>query len=378
MLSLIAANLLRAPARGLLAVASFAAASALFVLLAGIASAFGTGIPGEPYLHVGTARSYNVGFLPPTAVQTLRGTPGVELLTPLYKLPAYYQRPSNPFIVAAVSPEDYLAMFDLGLSAAARACFLETRNGAIATPALAARFDWQADDQVPLVSPHDLTRAGDNHWPFVFCGTFAPPKQAAFAFHAHFDYVDEYHIAPVRKYGQFIVKVARPAVLRDTAQAIDALFEGERHATESVPLDEQQRRHARLLADGFGGKVAVTLGAVVFALAVSILCAASQSVRQRRAEFAVLYTLGFGAGATLALAAGEFAALAFAGAALGIAPVLLFEDAVVEALLATVGRFEVSVATAAAGVGLATLLGGLAGAMPAGVFLRRPVAALLR
>ena len=241
MLHLIAANLMRAPARCLLAIASFAAAAALFVLLMGIARAFATGIPGEPYLHVSTARSYNVGFLPPSAVETLRQTPGVEVLTPLYNLPLYYQQPSNLFIAVAVSPEDYLAMFDLGLSAAAKSCFLETRNGAIATPSLAARYNWQAGDQVPLISPHDLTRTGDNHWPFVFCGTFEPLKEVAFAFHANFDYVDEYHIAPVRKYGQFIVEVAHPAVLRQTALAIDALFESERHATESIPLDAQQR-----------------------------------------------------------------------------------------------------------------------------------------
>lgn len=378
MLHLIAANLLRAPVRCLLAVTSFAAASALFVLLTGIASAFASGIPGEPYLHVSEARSYNAGFLPPSAVEALRQTPSVETLTPLYHLPLYYQQPANLFIAVAVSPEDYLAMFDLGLSATAKACFLETRNGAIAAPALAARFNWRPGDQVPLISPHDLTRAGDNHWPFVFCGTFAPPKEFAYTFHAHFDYVDEYHIAPVRKYGQFIVKVARPARLRQTALAIDALFEGERYATESVPLDEQQRRHARLLADGFGDKAALTLAAVVFALTVSTLCAASQSVRQRRAEFAVLRTVGFGAAAMLMLATGEFAALALAGAVLGIAPVLLFEDAAVEALTATVGRFEVSAATAALGVGLATLLGGLAGAVPAFAFLRRTVADLQR
>lgn len=378
MLHLIAANLLRAPVRCLLAVTSFAAASALFVLLTGIASAFASGITGEPYLHVGKARSYNAGFLPPAAVETLRQTQGVETLTPLYHLPLYYQQPANLFIAVAVSPEGYLAMFDLGLSATAKACFLETRNGAIATQELAARFNWQAGDQVPLISPHDLTRAGDNHWPFVFCGTFAPPKEFAYTFHAHFDYVDEYHIAPVRKYGQFIVKVTRPARLRQTALAIDALFEGERYATESVPLDEQQRRHARLLADGFGDKVALTLAAVVFALAVSTLCAASQSVRQRSAEFAVLRTLGFGASAIVMIATGEFAALALAGAALGTVPVFLFEDAVVEALIATVGRFEVSATTAALGVGLATLLGGLAGAVPAFAFLRRTVADLQR
>ena len=378
MLHLIAANLMRAPARCLLAIASFAAAAALFVLLMGIARAFATGIPGEPYLHVSTARSYNVGFLPPSAVETLRQTPGVEVLTPLYNLPLYYQQPSNLFIAVAVSPGDYLAMFDLGLSAAAKSCFLETRNGAIATPALAARYNWQAGDQVPLTSPHDLTRTGDNHWPFVFCGTFAPLKEVAFAFHANFDYVDEYHIAPVRKYSQFVVKVAHPAVLRQTALAIDALFENERHATESIPLDAQQRGHARLLADGFGGKVTLTLAAVVFALVVSTLCAASQAVRQRRAEFAVLRTLGFGTGATLVLAAGEFAALAFSGAALGIAPVLLFEDAVVEALIATVGRFEVSVATAALGLSSATLLGTLAGAIPVVAFLRQTPADLQR
>lgn len=368
MLHVIAANLVRAPVRCLLAVTSFAAAAALYVLLTGIASAFAGGIPGEPYLHVGTARSYNAGFLPPSAVEALRNTPGVESSTPLYNLPVYYQQPSNLFTVVAVSPADYLAMFDLGLSAAAEAC----------TPELAARFDWRAGDQVPLVSPHDLTQAGDNHWPFVFCGTFAPPQEVAFAFHAHFDYVDEYHIAPVRKYGQFIARVARPAALRETALAIDGLFAGERHATKSIPLDEHQRRHARLLAHGFGDKAALTLGAVVFALAVSTLCAASQSVRQRRTEFAVLRTLGFGASATLALAAGESAALAFAGATLGIAPVLLFDDAVVATLIATVGRFEVSVATAATGVGFATLLGALAGTMPAAFFLWRPVADLLR
>lgn len=80
----------------------------------------------------------------------------------------------------------------------------------------------------------------------------------------------------------------------------------------------------------------------------------------------------------LMLAGGEFAALAFAGAVLGIAPAFLFEDMLVEALIATVGRFEVSAAMAAAALGLATLLGGLAGALPAFAFLRRTVADLQR
>lgn len=377
MLHLIACYLLRAPLRSLLAIVSFAAAFALFVLLIGIATAFSTGIAGEPFLHVSKARNYNVDFMPPTAVADVAATPGVESLTPLYNLPVYYGEPTGYFIAVGVSPAEFLAMFDVRLSEPARRCFLERRTGALATAELAARFGWEAGSQIPLISSHDLTRQGDKNWPFELCGLFSPPPEMPVKFLANFDFVDQYHIAPVRKYGQFIVKVADPAAIGKTAAAIDALFEHERYATASIPLDQYQRRRARLLGDDFARTVTLTLGAVFFALTLSTICATGQSVRERTAQFGVLRTVGFKASSTLMLVALETCLLAVAGAAAGMAAVFAFEGRIAAAMQETVGRFEISPAAAVLGLALAALLGMIAAAASTLRILRRPVAALL-
>lgn len=364
--------------RCLLVVVSFMSAFALFVVLIGISEAFKIGIAGEPFLYVATARRYNVDFLPQSAVDMMRESPGVESLTPVYNLPVYYRQPQNKFIAVGLSIEDFLTMFDIRLSDDAKQCLIDTRTGAIAATKLADQFDWQVGDQVPLISSHDLTRLADNNWPFRLCGTFFPPKQVKFEFITNFEFVDEYHIAPVRKFARFIVKVDDPTFIHGTALAIDGLFANERHATESIPLDEYQRRRARLRGENLASTVTLTLGAAFFVLILSMVCATSQSVRERKREFGVLRTAGFSVWFTLAMVSLEASSLALAGATLGIVPVVVFEQWIVAALLETVGRFAISPAVAMAGFGLALLVGFLAGAVSTIHHLWTPTAVLLR
>jgi putative ABC transport system permease protein len=178
---------------------------------------------------------------------------------------------------------------------------------------------------------------------------------------------------------QFNVEVDDPAALEAVAAAIDAAFASDQFPTTTRPESAFVARAARdvLAIVGFASVVGWASLAAVFGLVANAIALA---VRDRVRDHSILQVLGF-SGLHLAWTVVlEAAMLGLAGGAIGAAASHLALRAA--ALNFTMEGVSIEVAAdpavTLAGVGLATLLGALAGAVPAWTASRRQIAQGLR
>lgn len=178
---------------------------------------------------------------------------------------------------------------------------------------------------------------------------------------------------------QFNVEVDDPAALESVAAAIDAAFASDQFPTTTRPESAFVARAARdvLAIVGFASVVGWASLAAVFALVANAIALA---VRDRIRDHSILQVLGF-TGMHLAWTVVlEAAMLGLAGGSLGAAASHLALRAA--ALNFTMEGVSIEVtadpSVTLAGVGLATLLGAAAGALPAWSASRRQIAQGLR
>lgn len=178
---------------------------------------------------------------------------------------------------------------------------------------------------------------------------------------------------------QFNVEVDDPAALEGVAAAIDAAFASDQFPTTTRPESAFVARAARdvLAIVGFASVVGWASLAAVFGLVANAIALA---VRDRVRDHSILQVLGF-SGLHLAWTVVlEAAMLGLAGGAIGAAAShLALRTAALNFTMEGVS-IEVTAdpVVTLAGVGLATLLGALAGAVPAWTASRRQIAQGLR
>jgi putative ABC transport system permease protein len=178
---------------------------------------------------------------------------------------------------------------------------------------------------------------------------------------------------------QFDVEVSDPARLEQVAAAIDERFARDQNPTTTRPESAFVARAARdvVVIVEFASVVGWASLAAVFALIANAIALA---VRDRVRDHAVLQTLGFTGGvlawtvlleaAMLGLAGGGLGALA-AHAAIQLAGINFTMEGVSIEVIARPG-------VTAAGIGLAALLGAVAGVVPAWSAARREIVEGLR
>ena len=178
---------------------------------------------------------------------------------------------------------------------------------------------------------------------------------------------------------QFNVVVDSSERLEPVAAAIDALFEHETHPTSTRPERAFVARAARDIVAmvGFASLLGWASLAAVFGLVANAMVLAMQD---RVRDHAVMRTLGITGGTLAMLAAIEGLLLGLVGGALG---------AGLAAIVLVAGRFSISVegsnlelatdlGIAATGIGLAVIVGVLAGLVPGLQSARREIVASLR
>ncbi len=178
---------------------------------------------------------------------------------------------------------------------------------------------------------------------------------------------------------QFNVVVDSSERLEQVAAAIDALFEHETHPTSTRPERAFVARAARDIVAmvGFASLLGWASLAAVFGLVANAMVLAMQD---RVRDHAVMQTLGFTRGLLAILAACEGLLLGLLGGTLG---------AGLAAIVLLAGRFSIAVegsnlelatdlGIAAVGIGLAVLVGVLAGLVPGLQSARREIVASLR
>ena len=370
------ANVGRALTGNLLALVALMSGTVLFVLLQSISSAYSHGLKRDPLLSISLQRLHNVSLVPKSQFHRIGDVAGVAAFTPVYNLAVYFQEPSQRILIGAVAPRDYLDVFNLALEDPARSCFVENPLGMIATADIAARFGMQPGRRIPFVAMHMRT-SNDLNWSFEFCGTFDVPEGGTHAALARFDHVTRADMFPGQGAAGFVVRVKEAFDPLDVARRVDALFELETYATETVPHNQAERQAQASFVD-WAHVTTFVVAASLFAVLLLTACVTSHALRERTPDFALLDALGFTKPAIVGLVLMETCSVTVAGASLGAMSALALEPVLLEMLRGLVGRFEVDAYTAVLGVAAGGAIGVLAATGPIVRTLRLSTAETLR
>jgi len=348
-------------------------------------------------LHAGNAgrlvTRHNVSLvftLPLTYKQRIAAFPGVENTVIECWFGGVYRDPKNFFANFAVEPEPFLQVFpEIMLPPEQKERWLNDTRGAIVGRKLAQRFGWKVGDVIPLESTIPPYRIG-HPFEFVIDGIYDTDERkypGTDLNSLYFNYKYLYEATKDRSggyigIGWLTVKIANPEDAGKISKAIDAEFENSDKPTKT---ETEQAFLAGFVA--MAGNLALLLNGIGLAVAFTILLVTANTmsiaIRERRQEIAVLKTLGFSSALVLTLILTEALLIGAIGGLIGLGLSALLMKWLPNApmigdVVATYPNFGLSAATSAFGMGVALLLGLLAGFFPAMSGYRSRIAEALR
>jgi len=318
--------------------------------------------------------------MPYAYVSRIRAIPGVVAAnSQIWYGGAYEEAGHVTFPSFAIEPEHVAAVWpDYGIDPAALDRFRRFRDGAIVGRQTMQKYGWRIGQQVALTS---------TVWPvtlsFRIVGEI--PNERA----PHFWMQREYLAQALQAQGRALdivgvvwVRVGDPTVVGAVMERAVAMF-------RNSPAETAAETEKSFFANFFGSLQAfVKIILVVTALvALCVLCiaanTASMAVRERSREIAVLRAIGFGRGLIFGTLVAESTILATVAGGTGALLTYAF-SAMVRAVsggwnreLGPLAGFLVTPDIVASGIGLAVVVGLVAGIAPAWGAARRPVAATL-
>ena len=324
--------------------------------------------------------------LPLNYKQKVEAVPGVKEVVMNWWFGGIYRDPKNFFANMATEPQAFLEVYpEIMLPADQKEKWLHDRRGAIVGRKLAQRFDWKVGDQFELESTIPPYRVG-HPFDFVVDGIYDTDQAkypATDLNSMYFDYKYLYE-ATGRNLGigWLVEKIDDPSHAGAISKTIDAQFENSDAATKT---ETEQAFLAGFVA--MAGNLAFLLNGIGLAVAFTILLVTANTmsiaVRERQQEIGVLKTLGFSSGLVMTLILTEALLIGVLGGALGI----LISEGIIKILpqvpmlgdiVAGFPNFGLSPQTTATGVGIALLLGLLAGFFPAVTGYRARITETLR
>ena len=314
--------------------------------------------------------------LPISYAQRIQMTSGVESVTHQTWFNGAYQEPTNVLTTIVVEPETFLKIYkEFKLTPEEIKTWMSDRQGAIVGKDLAERYRWKRGDRIPLTSAIWQPR---EPWQFNISGIYdgeAAVDKTQFYF--RYDYFDENRSEQMRgNVGWYVVKIFNPAQAVELSRTFDEMFANSGSETKTTTEKGFVESFAKQIGD---------IGTITIAIASTVLfmfglVAAStmvQSVRERTSELAVLKTVGFTDMRILLLVLAESLFLTLLGGGLGLAAAW----AVVQQGDPTGGLlpiFSLPASNIAVGVVLMTLMGLVAGALPAVEAMRLRITNALR
>lgn len=382
-LKLVRANLRRNRLRTALTGAAVALATLLVCLLitmpAGL-DAFVGRVASNTRISV-VNRAGLVYAMPYAFVRKVRRLPGVDdAMAVVWFGGAYEQRGKLTFPSFAVEPEHFGNVYpDYKISADQLAAFRRYRDGAIVGLSTVRLYRWKIGQRVMLRSatwPVDLD--------FRIVGVIPNPDLGGF--YMSREYLDQALQAKglpgLGIAGLIWVHVGRPEAVKPVLRMIDDLSRNTDAPTSSQTEKSFFSSFLQTLRDFITVIIAVT---ALVSLCIVFIAAntASLAVRERSAEIALLKALGFGRRPIFSMLLAETMLLSTVagGAGVGLAFGLTwslrrFAGRIPE--LGPLGAFTVNGRVVALGLGLALLVGVVAGIAPAWGAARRSVAETLR
>jgi putative ABC transport system permease protein len=381
-LRLVLAGLGRKKLRTALTLASILVAFVLFALLAAIREALSAGVSaaGADRLVV-RHRVSIIQLLPEAYKARMERIPGVVSATHMTWFGGIYQDPRNFFAQMPVEIEPFLEMYkhDFALPKDQKQAWAAARTGAIVGRSTADRFGWKIGQRIPLQSPIWRREGGSMAWEFDLVGIFDAAKPGADTTNLYFryDYFDEARGFGKGMVGWYMVKVGDPAKAPDAAAAIDAEFANSPFETKAEPEGAFVQGWAQQIGD-IGAITMAILASVFFTILLVAGNTMAQSVRERVGEIGVLKALGFTDESVLALVLGESCLVAGAGGLAGLAIGAGVVRAMAQPLVGMLPNFRLPAGDLLAGLGIVTVLGLVAGIVPALQARRLRIADALR
>jgi putative ABC transport system permease protein len=374
-LALVLANLKRKKIRTTLTIGSFAVALFLFGLLVSVRSAFNQGVEvaGADRLIVLNKVSL-IQPLPLAYWERIRQVPGVKAATYVSWFGGVYQDEKNFFPQYAIEPDTWRPMYpEYRVTDAEWDAFLKDRQACIAGEATAKRFGWKIGDRIPIKGTY---LAGI--WQFNLVGIYkgARPDDDTTQFWLRRDYLEENGPAWYKgSVGWYVVRVSNPDDAAKVVAAIDERFANSPWETKT----ETEKAFAATFVKQIGNIefLILTIGSVVFFTLLLVTGnTMAIAVRERTGEMAVLKTVGFQDGLVLWLVLGESLVMALIGGTLGILAAKVVAPGLSRFLSSM--HFYLPAASVVAGLGLAIIIGALAGILPALSAMRLKVVDALR
>ena len=375
-LPLILANLLRKKVRTVLTLGSFAVALFLFGLLATIRVAFSQGIDvaGADRLMVINKVSIIQPLPLPYRDRILR-IPGVKQVTFANWFGGVYIDEKNFFPQFAVDPQTYRSMYpEFVIPDDQWKAFVEDKAGAIAGKLTADKYHWKVGDRIPIKGTF-LSGVFEFNLHGIYHGT--RPQDDTTQFWFHWDYLNEKMPASYKNMiGWYTLRIENPDHAASVMKAIDETFANSPYETRAQTEKEMATSFAKQM--GNIEFLILSIGAVVFFTLLLVTGnTMAIAVRERTGELAVLKTVGFPDWAVLGLVMAESVLVALLGGGLGLAlaKALTLRGDPTGGFLPI---FYLPPGQVATGVGVALLVGVIAGFLPAFSAMRLRVVDALR
>jgi putative ABC transport system permease protein len=320
-LPLVWAGVWRKRGRAILTLLSVLNAFLLFGLLQGFSSGIDSAIreTHADILYVFSRVSILEG-MPLGHIQQIKNVPGVKAVTPLVVFTSTYRTPGNFINALAIDPDSFFQAYPtLSASPSALEAMHRTRTGALMGTDMARVQGVKIGDTIPLRSMYWPNKNGTPTWPVTIVGTYVSrdPNFGSNALLINYNYIDEGRTSQNGTANLLIVDVGDPSKAGQVSENIDKLFANSPHETKTATQREYAMNQLKQIGD-ISLVVRAIMGAVFFALLLSVGAVMMQAVRERTPELAVLKTLGFTDGGVLALVLAEAVLFCLFSAALGL------------------------------------------------------------
>lgn len=365
-LKLLIRNTFRHPLRSVLTVAGIAIAVLAFGLLSTVVSAWYAGVNASSASRLITRNAISLVFpLPIAYKERIRHVEGVKAVSWANWFGGIYISEKNFFPNFAVDPPSYFAMYpEFILPPDQQRAFYQDRKGAVAGRKLAERYGWRPGDTITLKGT-----IYPGTWEFVLRGIYRGKDQSTDEgqFMFHWNYINEKvrknYARRVDQVGLYLIEVKHPQQSSEVAQRVDALFKNSLAET----LTETEKAF-QLSFVSMTEAIVVAIRIVSYLVIVIIMAVAANTMamtaRERIGEYAIFKAMGFSGWHIAGMVFGESLLIAALGCAVGMTltfPVAALFSAKLNQFFPV---FNVEQATLWQDIGLALLVGVVAGIFP--------------
>jgi putative ABC transport system permease protein len=364
-------SVLSHPIRALLTLGSLVIATFLICFLSAVLASLEAGVQASASnrLMVQSAVSLFVDL--PLNYQTkIEAVPGVERCCKMQWFGGIYKKRENFFAQFAIDHDRFFETYkEIELVQGSAEVFRKQRNACLVGQSLARRFDLKVGSRMPLkgtIFPMSDKSAWDLEVVGIYRSTSSNVDEGTLWF--RFDLLDEAlkagRATGPRGVGVYVLGLESKARVESVSRSVDDMFRHGPQRVQTTTEAEFQRQFVSML-----GSVPTFLsaigGGVLFAILLAVLNTMLLAARERTQDLGVLKALGFTDATTAWLLLAESLLLCGLGGVIGVGLALASAPITAQVLSALIPTYAVTLEIAGLGLGLALLVGVVAGLVPA-------------